>query len=69
MRVVVEMVSIFDSVKVGETLRKTYRHRESGTGHHSAVILQKLPAHRYCIGGGGGLVLVGGGGGCDAFAC
>ena len=52
-----------------KTRRKSYRHRESGTGHHSAVILQKLPAHRYCIGGGGGLVLVGGGGGCDAFAC
>ena len=27
---------------------RSYRHSESGASHHSAMVLQKLPAHHYC---------------------
>ena len=48
----------------------SYRHSEGGAGHHSAMILQKLPAHHFCDHGGGcgELVVDGSDGGGDVSA-
>ena len=49
---------------------RSYRHSEGGAGHHSAMILQKLPAHHFCDHGGGcgELVVDGSDGGGDVSA-